>query len=46
MLIGIVVLLWVIYFIQTFMATKKDPFARRAPLLHRAYIRQARNFYD
>ena len=44
--IGIIVVLWIIYFIQTFMLTTNEAFTPQINSLYRPYIRKINQKYE
>lgn len=45
-LISIVILLWIAYFIQSYIVDKKEPFVPRLKELYRPYIRNMNQSYE
>jgi hypothetical protein len=45
-LIGIIILLWAIYFIQSYFVSFKEPFTPKINSLYRPYVRKANEKYE
>ena len=45
-LIGIIILLWIIYFIQCYFISKKEPFIPKLNEIYRPYIRKCNQCYE